>query len=335
MKAVQIERFGIDELAFNEIDRPTPIAGEVLVRMRASSLNYRDLMMVEGTYNSRLKLPLVPFSDGAGEVVEVGEGVSRWKVGDRVCPIFMQGWVDGELDYSKSKSTLGGDLDGCLRQYAAFNEAGLVRIPDHLSFEEAACLPCAGVTAWNALMVSGGLQKGDTVLCQGTGGVSLFALQFAKAAGAEVTITSSSNDKLERAKGLGAHHVINYREREDWDTVALELTNKRGVDHVVEIGGPGTLQRSMRAVKTGGHIAVIGVVAGKGEFTNVPIFMKALKLIGVFVGSRVMFEDMNRFVTDKSIRPVVDSTFEFDQVRDALELMKSGGHFGKILVRIQ
>ena len=335
MKAVQIERFGIDELAFNEIDRPTPMAGEVLVRMRASSLNYRDLMMVEGTYNSRLKLPLVPFSDGAGEVVEVGEGVSRWKVGDRVCPIFMQGWVDGELDYSKSKSTLGGDLDGCLRQYAAFNEAGLVRIPDHLSFEEAACLPCAGVTAWNALMVSGGLQKGDTVLCQGTGGVSLFALQFAKAVGAEVTITSSSNDKLERAKGLGADHVINYREREDWDTVALELTNKRGVDHVVEIGGPGTLQRSMRAVKTGGHIAVIGVVAGKGEFTNVPIFMKALKLIGVFVGSRVMFEDMNRFVTDKSIRPVVDSTFEFDQVRDALELMKSGGHFGKILVRIQ
>ena len=335
MKAVQIERFGIDELAFNEIDRPTPIAGEVLVRMRASSLNYRDLMMVEGTYNSRLKLPLVPFSDGAGEVVEVGEGVSRWKVGDRVCPIFMQGWVDGELDYSKSKSTLGGDLDGCLREYAAFNEAGLVRIPDHLSFEEAACLPCAGVTAWNALMVSGGLQKGDTVLCQGTGGVSLFALQFAKAVGAEVTITSSSNDKLERAKGLGAHHVINYREREDWDTVALELTNKRGVDHVVEIGGPGTLQRSMRAVKTGGHIAVIGVVAGKGEFTNVPIFMKALKLIGVFVGSRVMFEDMNRFVTDKSIRPVVDSTFEFDQVRDALELMKSGGHFGKIIVKIQ
>ena len=335
MKAVQIERFGIDELAFNEIDRPTPMAGEVLVRMRASSLNYRDLMMVEGTYNSRLKLPLVPFSDGAGEVVEVGEGVSRWKVGDRVCPIFMQGWVDGELDYSKSKSTLGGDLDGCLREYAAFNEAGLVRIPDHLSFEEAACLPCAGVTAWNALMVSGGLQKGDTVLCQGTGGVSLFALQFAKAAGAEVTITSSSNDKLERAKGLGAHHVINYREREDWDTVALELTNKRGVDHVVEIGGPGTLQRSMRAVKIGGHIAVIGVVAGKGEFTNVPIFMKALKLIGVFVGSRVMFEDMNRFVTDKSIRPVVDSTFEFDQVRDALELMKSGGHFGKIIVKIQ
>ena len=150
MKAVQIERFGIDELAFNEIDRPTPMAGEVLVRMRASSLNYRDLMMVEGTYNSKLKLPLVPFSDGAGEVVEVGDGVSRWKVGDRVSPIFMQGWVDGELDYSKSKSTLGGDLDGCLREYAAFNEAGLVRIPDHLSFEEAACLPCAGVTAWNA-----------------------------------------------------------------------------------------------------------------------------------------------------------------------------------------
>jgi NADPH:quinone reductase-like Zn-dependent oxidoreductase len=303
--------------------------------MRAASLNYRDLMIVEGTYNPKLRLPLVPFSDGAGEIVEIGERVTRWKVGDRVCPIFMQGWIDGELDYAKSKTTLGGDLDGCLRENAAFNEEGLVKIPDHLSFEEAACLPCAGVTAWNALMVSGGLKKGDTVLCQGTGGVSLLALQFAKAAGAEVLITSSSNEKLEKAKALGADHLISYREREDWDTAALEITDKRGVDHVVEIGGPGTLQRSMRAVRIAGHIAVIGVVAGKGEFTNVPIFMKALRLIGVFVGSRSMFEEMNREISGSGIRPAVDRTFAFDEVRDALRLMKSGGHFGKIVIKIQ
>jgi NADPH:quinone reductase-like Zn-dependent oxidoreductase len=335
MRGYQISKFGIDELSVGETERPVPAANQVLVRLHAASLNYRDLMMVEGSYNPKLRLPLVPFSDGAGEVVVIGTSVTRWKIGDRVCPIFMQGWIDAELDYQKSKTTLGGDLDGCLREYGAFQEDGLVRIPDHLSFEEAACLPCAGVTAWNALMNSGGLKKGDTVLCQGTGGVSLFALQFAKAAGAKVLITSSSNEKLERAKQLGADQLINYREREDWDTVALEMTEKRGVDHVIEIGGPGTLQRSMRAAKMAGRIAVIGVVAGKGEFSNVPIFMKALRLIGVFVGSRAMFEEMNRTIESHGIRPVVDRTFGFDQVREALELMKRGQHFGKLVVKIQ
>jgi len=335
MRAYQITKFGIDELSAGEIETPVPAAGQALVRLHAASLNYRDLMMIEGSYNPKLRLPLVPFSDGAGEVVEVGEDVTRWKTGDRVCPIFMQGWIDGELDYRKSRTTLGGDTDGCLREYVTFHEGGLVRIPEHLSFEEAACLPCAAVTAWNALMDSGGLKKGDTVLCQGTGGVSVFALQFAKAAGAKVLITSSSNEKLERAKQLGADHLINYREREDWDTVVLEMTDKRGVDHVIEIGGPGTLQRSMRAVKIAGHIAVIGVVAGKGEFTNVPIFMKALRMIGVFVGSRSMFEEMNKTIESHGVRPVIDRTFEFDQVREALELMKSGKHFGKLVVKIQ
>jgi NADPH:quinone reductase-like Zn-dependent oxidoreductase len=335
MRAYQINKFGTDELSVSEINRPVPTADQALVRLHAASLNYRDLMMVEGSYNPKLRLPLVPFSDGAGEVVEIGADVTRWKVGDRVCPIFMQGWIDGELDYQKSKTALGGDLDGCLREYGAFHEDGLVKIPEHLSFEEAACLPCAGVTAWNALMNSGGLKKGDTVLCQGTGGVSLFALQLAKAAGAQVLITSSSNEKLERAKQLGADQLINYREREDWDTVALEMTDKRGVDHVIEVGGAGTLQRSMRAVKMAGHIAVIGVVAGKGEFSNVPIFMKALRLIGVFVGSRAMFEEMNRTIENHGIRPVVDRTFGFDQVREAFELMKSGQHFGKVVVKIR
>jgi NADPH:quinone reductase-like Zn-dependent oxidoreductase len=335
VKAYQITQFGIDELSIGEVETPVPMSTEVLVKLRAASLNYRDLMMVEGTYNPKLRLPLVPFSDGAGDVVEVGKDVTRWKTGDRVCPIFMQGWIDGELDHAKSKTTLGGDRDGCLREYGVFNEEGLVAIPERLSFEEAACLPCAGVTAWNALMVSGGLKKGDTVLCQGTGGVSLFALQFAKAAGAKVLLTSSSNEKLEKAVALGADELINYREREDWDSVVLELTEKRGVDHVIEVGGPGTLQRSMRAVKIAGHIAVIGVVAGKGEFNNVPIFMKALRMIGVFVGSRAMFDEMNTEISRSKLKPVIDRTFAFDEVRDALRLMKSGGHFGKLVVNIQ
>jgi len=334
MKAYQITQFGIANLAAADIELPQLGPRDVMLRLRATSLNYRDLMMVEGTYNPKLKLPLVPFSDGAGEVVEIGNEVTRWKVGDRVCPIFMQGWVDGELDYAKSKTTLGGDLDGCLREFAAFNEEGLVRIPDRLSFEEAACLPCAAVTAWNALMVSGRLNKGETVLLQGTGGVSLFALTFAKLAGAKTIITSSSNEKLERARSLGADDVINYRERQDWDSVVLEITDKRGVDHIIEVGGAGTLQRSMRAAKIDGHIAVIGVVAGNGSISNVPIFMKALRLIGVFVGSRKMFEDMNDAITRADVRPVVDRTFPFDQVQSAVEFMKSGAHFGKIVVTI-
>jgi len=332
MKAFQIERFGLEELSKVDLDRPSPAAGEVLVKFHATSLNYRDLMMIEGTYNPRLRLPLVPFSDGAGEVVGVGEGVTSWKVGDRVCPIFMQGWIDGELDYARSKTTLGHDLDGCLRQYGAFSENGLVRIPEHLSFKEAACLPCAGVTAWNALMVSGGLKSGETVLVQGTGGVSLFALQFAKLAGAKVIVTSSSDEKLAKAKELGANDLINYVDREDWDNVVLEMTGKKGVDHVVEVGGAGTLARSMRAVAMSGHIAVIGVVAGKGEFTNVPIFMKALKLIGVLVGSRIMFEEMNSAIERSGMRPVIDRTFSFDEVKEAFRYMKSGSHFGKIVV---
>jgi NADPH:quinone reductase-like Zn-dependent oxidoreductase len=334
MKAYQITKFGIDNLSQVNVDRKPPSAGEVTVRLRAASLNYRDVMMVQGTYNPKLRLPLVPFSDGAGEVAEVGEGVTRWKLGDRVCPIFMQGWIDGELDYDKSKTTLGGDLDGCLREFGTFHEDGLVRIPDHLAFEEAACLPCAGVTAWNALMVSGGLRGGETVLLQGTGGVSTFALQFAKLAGASVFITSSSDEKLERARQIGADEVINYREHPDWDSIVLERTSRRGVDHVVEVGGAGTLQRSMRAVRIAGHIAVIGVVAGRGEFTNVPIFMKALRLIGVFVGSRSMFEEMNAAVENSGMRPVIDKVFDFDEAPAALDHMRSGGHFGKIVVRI-
>jgi NADPH:quinone reductase-like Zn-dependent oxidoreductase len=334
MKAYEIREFGLDKLAMVERETPKPGPGEVLVRMRAASLNHRDLMMIEGTYNPKLKLPLVPFSDGAGEVAAVGDGVTKWAAGDRVCPIFMQGWIDGPIDYQKYKTTLGGDLDGCLREFAVFDQEGLVSIPPHLSFEEASTLPCAGVTAWHAITVSGQVKMGETVLLQGTGGLSIFALQFAKIFGANVIITSSSDGKLERARELGADDVINYKEREDWDSAVLDLTDKAGVDHVIEVGGAGTMQRSMRAAKMGGHIAVIGVVAGKGEFTTVPIFMKSLKLQGIFVGSRQMFEAMNLAIEKSGMTPEVDKVYPFVEVGDAFEYMKGGLHFGKIVVSI-
>jgi NADPH:quinone reductase-like Zn-dependent oxidoreductase len=334
MKAYEIQEFGLDKLTMVERDTPKPGPGEVLVRLRAASINYRDIMMIAGNYNPKLKLPLVPFSDGAGEVAAVGEGVTKWAIGDRVCPIFMQGWIDGPVTYEKSKTTLGGDLDGCLREFAVFNQEGLVAIPAHLSFEEASTLPCAGVTAWHAITVSGQVARDETVLVQGTGGVSMFALQFAKLFEANVIATSSSDGKLERARELGADNVINYKEREDWDTAALELTDKIGVDHVIEVGGPGTLQRSMRAVRMGGHIAVIGVVAGQGEFTTVPIFMKSLKLQGIFVGSRQMFEAMNAEIERSGMTPEVDKVYPFIEVGDALEYVKGGLHFGKVVVSI-
>lgn len=334
MRAYEIQKFGVDELAMVERERPVLQAGEVLVKVHAVSLNYRDLRMVQGTYNPRLKMPIVPFSDGAGEVVEVGEAVTRFKVGDRVCPIFMQGWVDGEVDFAKARTALGGDRDGVLREYAAFSEEGLVLIPEHLSYEEAATLPCAGVTAWHALVDSGNLQPGETVLTLGTGGVSIFAVQFAKAMGAQVMATSSSDEKLSRVTELGADHTINYKTSEDWDNVVKELTEKRGVDHVVEVGGAGTLQRSINSVRMGGHIALIGVVAGGGDFNMMQIFMKTIKLQGIFVGSRQMFEDMNAFISENKIKPVVDKVYSFDEVKDALKYMESAGHFGKIVVRV-
>jgi NADPH:quinone reductase-like Zn-dependent oxidoreductase len=334
MKAYEINRFGIEYLTLTERNTQKPEANQVLVKLHAASLNYRDLMMVKGFYNPKLKMPLVPLSDGAGEVVEIGESVTKWKVGDRVCPIFMQDWIEGEIDFKKARTTLGGDLDGCLREFGAFDENGLVRIPDHLNYEEAATLPCAGVTAFNALSVSGCLKPDDTVLLQGTGGVSIFALQFASVLGCRTIITSSSNEKLMRAKELGADDLINYIEREDWDQAVLDLTEKRGVEHVVEVGGAGTLQKSVNAVKMGGHVAVIGVLSGKGEFNPTVILMKAVKMQGIFVGSRRMFEDMNRLICQHTLKPVVDKIFAFEETQKAFEYMESGSHFGKIVIKI-
>ncbi len=335
MKAYEINEFGIENLTLTERDEPKPQANEVLVKFHAASLNYRDLMMVKGFYNPKLKTPLVPLSDGAGEVISVGEAVTKWKIGDRVCPIFMQGWLDGEIEVSKARTALGGDLDGCLRELGAFDENGLVRIPDFLSFEEAATLPCAAVTAYNALFCSGSLKPDDTVLLQGTGGVSIFALQFASVYGARTIITSSSDEKLNRAKELGADDLINYKEREDWDKAVLNLTSRNGVDYVVEVGGAGTLQRSVNAVKMGGQVAVIGVLAGKGDFNPTAVLMKAVKLQGIFVGSRQMFEQMNLMICNHTLQPVIDKTFAFGEAKDALKYMEGASHFGKIVIKIQ
>ncbi len=334
MRAYEINEFGIENLSITERKMPVAQANEVVVKFHAASLNYRDLLMVNGLYDPNLNTPLVPFSDGAGEVVEVGPEVTKWNIGDRVMPAFMQGWIDGDVDYRKAKTALGGDLDGCLREFGAFQESGLVRIPGQLTYEEAATLPCAAVTAWNALKVSGQISAGDRVLLLGTGGVSIFGLQFAKNMGAETIITSSSDEKLELAATLGAAHTINYKTNPDWEDEVIEITGKRGVDHILEVGGAGTLQKSIKCARVGGHIAVIGILAGKGEFDLISVLMKAVRLQGIFVGSRVMFEDMTELMRNEYIKPVVSKVFEFEDVRDALSYMESGAHFGKIVVRI-
>ena len=335
MKAYEINEFGIDNLTLAEREEPKPQETEVKVKFHAASLNYRDLMMIKGAYNPKLKTPLVPFSDGAGEVVETGEAVTKFKVGDRVTPIFMQGWTGGAIDADKGRTALGGDLDGVLREFGTFDENGLVCIPDHFSFEEAATLPCAAVTAYHALFESGRMRSDDTVLLEGTGGVSIFALQFAAALGTRIFITSSSDEKLERAKDLGATDLINYKQREDWDRAILELTEKRGVDHIVEVGGAETISKALNAVKVGGHIAVIGVLSGAmGGLNPVNVLMKSVRLQGIYVGSRQMFEDMNRMLCQYvHIKPVIDKIFDFGEVKDALKYMESGAHFGKIVVK--
>ena len=245
MRAWQVSAFGIDSLEFVERPTPAPGPGEVLVAVRAVSLNYRDLMVVKGLYNPKMKLPRIPCSDGAGEVVAVGAGVTAWKPGDRVAGIFMQNWLDGPLTPAKARGALGGDIDGMLADYVVLKEQGLVAIPDHLSFQEAATLPCAAVTAWNAL-AAGDIKPGSTVLIQGTGGVSIFALQFARLKGARVLGISSSYEKLERASAMGLDAGLNYRDNPDWDRWALDQTGGEGVDLVVEVGGLGTLARSLR-----------------------------------------------------------------------------------------
>jgi NADPH:quinone reductase-like Zn-dependent oxidoreductase len=303
----------------------------VLVRVRAASLNYRDLLVAKGQYNPKLQFPRVLGSDAAGEVVAVGSGTAGWVLGDRVAGCFMPNWSDGPITDAAAKSTFGSDRDGVISEFVAFDHSGLVRIPHHLSFEEAATLPCAGVTAWNALTAAG-TGPGTTVLLQGTGGVSVFALQFAKALGARALITSGSDEKLARAGALGADAGTNYKTNPDWDKWARQQTGGTGVDVVVEVGGAGTLERSVKAVKLGGHVALIGVLAGAGTFNPTPVLMKAVRVQGVFVGSRAMFEAMNALIAEKQLRPVIDRTFPLADAAAAFRHLESGAHFVKIVL---
>jgi NADPH:quinone reductase-like Zn-dependent oxidoreductase len=334
MKAYQYHQLGLENLVLTDTPEPQPGPREVVVKFHAASLNYRDLLLAWGRYNPNPKLPAVPLSDGAGEVVAIGGEVSRWKLGDRVCPIFMQGWIDGPRDTAKSETSLGGggDYPGVLREFAAFHEEGLVRIPGHLSFEQAATLPCAAVTAWNALVRSGKLKASDTILVLGTGGVSIFALQFAKMHGARVIATSSSDAKLARVRELGADETINYKTTPNWDAEARRLNGGVGVDHVVEVGGAGTLAKSVNAARIEGLISIIGVLASGEGFDPIKILMKGILAQGIMVGSRAMFEEMNRAITANALVPVIDKTFPFEKAREALEYVASGAHFGKIVI---
>jgi len=332
--AVQ-DSFGLENLLPAERPEPRPGPGQVLLQMRAASLNYRDLLTVRGLYNRKQPLPLIPCSDGAGEVTAVGEGVTRVRVGERVCGLFAQGWIAGRPTRAKLRTTLGGPLDGTLAEQMVLSEEGVVPVPAHLTDEEAATLPCAAVTAWNALVTEGGVTAGDTVLLQGTGGVSIFALQFAKLLGARVIVTSSSGEKLARARELGADEGINYKETPEWGARAKELAGGAGVDHVVEVGGAATFNQSLRALRMGGRISLIGNLSGSTAEVNLPaILMQRIRVQGIMVGDRESFEAMNRAIAQASLRPIVDRTFPFAEIPAPFAHMESASHFGKVCVRI-
>jgi NADPH:quinone reductase-like Zn-dependent oxidoreductase len=335
MRAYELRGRGLDQLAVVERPRPEPGPGQVRVRIRATSLNYRDLLVAEGRYGrGDLKYPLVPLSDGAGEVVAVGPGVSRLVPGDRVAGNFFQNWVDGPFRRENAATALGGSIDGVLAEEVIFEEAAAVKFPAALSFEEAATLPCAAVTAWVGLQ-QGGLAAGQSVLAMGTGGVSIFALQLAKAAGARVLLTSSSDEKLERGRRLGADATVNYRTTPDWDRVAREWTGGRGVDQLLEVGGAGTLPLSLRAVREGGHISLVGLLTG--EMADREAARKndrGVRVDSVYVGSVRHFEEMNREIERAALKPVIDRVFPFEEARRAYEYLRSGAHFGKVVIRV-
>lgn len=334
MKLYRIAKAGsIDALELCDEPEPTPSFGQILVRVHACSLNYRDLMVVKGQYGGAKPDRLVPLSDGAGEVVAVGDGVTRFRVGDRVAGCFFDGWTGGALTGALEKTARGGARHGMLAQYVVLSEGGAVLVPPHLSFEEAATLPCAALTAWHALVPFGRVAPGEIVLTQGTGGVSIFAVQFARAMGAKVIATSSTDEKLERVRGLGAAETINYRAHAEWQDEAKRLTGRVGVDLTVEVGGPGTFARSMQATRSGGRIAVIGLLSGPGGTIDpLTILLRRLKVEGVLVGSTEMFEAMNRAIALHGIRPVIDRVFPFADVREAYRHMEAAAHFGKIVI---
>ena len=323
-------------LAMKEVERPEAGRGEVLVRVRAVSLNRRDLLMLNAQYGPGGDAAGgIPLSDGAGEVIEVGPGVTRFEVGDRVAGIFFERWIEGDRSAETIGSARGGGPGGMLSEVIASDEQSLVAIPEHLSYEEAATLPCAGVTAWVGLFKYGGLEAGEHVLLEGTGGVSVFGLQFAAAAGARPIITSSSDEKLERAKELGAVGTANYRTNPDWQREVRELTEGAGVKHVLEVGGRDTLPKALEALAYDGHIAVIGGLSGFAPSVPVGALMNlGARVTGIYVGSRADFEAMNAFITEHRLRPVVDRVFEFEDAPEAFDFMENGDYMGKIVVRL-
>jgi NADPH:quinone reductase-like Zn-dependent oxidoreductase len=314
-------------------DIPEPDAGQVLVKVHAVSLNYRDIIIARNTSRTT---PLIPCSDGAGVVAAIGPGVKRLKVGDRIAGTFFQTWIDGPIRANVHDHALGGAIDGLLSEYALLSAEGAVAVPDELSFDEAATLPCAALTAWNALIESCAIKPGNTVLLLGTGGVSMFALQFAKTVGARALMISSSDDKLERAKQFGADDTLNYRSRSDWGQWALEVTDGSGVDVVVDVGGPGTLEQSLHAARTAGTVTLTGVLTGfDGGISPVPALLKSLRLQGIYVGSRAMFERMLSAIKQSAIHPVIDRTFDLDQAPQALAYMQTAQHVGKVVIRVR
>jgi NADPH:quinone reductase-like Zn-dependent oxidoreductase len=337
MRAYQLPKggAGIDALAVVERPVPKPLYRQVLVKVAACSLNFRDYGIVRGTYRAPVRENLIPLSDGAGEVIEVGSGVTRVKAGDKVAGCFFQRWAGGEPGPNVHGSALGGSIDGMLAEYVVLEEEGVVKIPAHLSLEEGATLPCAAVTAWDAMINHGKLVAGQTVLLQGTGGVSIFGLQLAHAMGIDVIITSSSDEKIARAKALGATGGINYKTTPEWDKAAIALNGGRGVDHVLEVGGANTLALSFGAIRVGGKISIIGGLSGGARELNPGlIFSKRANVQGISVGSTETFEIMNAAIAGNKIRPVIDRVFGFDEVHAAFQHMAAGAHFGKIVIRV-
>jgi len=337
MRAFQLPKAGAGIEALTQVERPDPKPAyrQVVVKLKACSLNFRDLGIVRGSYRMPVRENLIPLSDGAGEAVEIGPGVTRVKVGDRVAANFFQRWVGGEPAADTHASALGGSIDGMLADYALLEEDGVVKIPPHLSFEEGATLPCAAVTVWHAMIEHARLKAGDTVLLQGTGGVSVFGLQFAHAFGIRAIITSSSDDKLKRAEKLGAAFGINYRTTPDWDKAAMEFTGGAGVDHVVEVGGAATLTRSFHAIRVGGKITLIGGLSGGASELNPGlIFSRRANVQGISVGSTQMFAAMNRAIEVNAIKPVIDKVFAFADAQAAYQHLASGAHFGKIVIGV-
>ncbi len=336
MRCVEIvATTGIDGLKLNERSMPKIGPRQVLVRIHAASLNYRDVMILSGNYARGVSLPRIPLSDGAGEIVEVGSEVTRVAVGDRVCGTFFQRWIAGPVFPEIQDTALGGTAEGVLTEYALLEGDGVVRFPDHLSFAEAATLPCAGLTAWHGLVESGGLRAGDTALFLGTGGVSVIGLQLAHAAGARTIITSSSDEKLERAKKLGASDTINYKANPKWAATVREITGGRGVDTVLDVAGGASTQGALEALRHGAHMAIIGGRSGPGgELDRRFILQKGLRVRGINVGSREMFEAMNRAIAVSRLRPVVDRTYELKDSVSAYRDFMTGKHFGKIVITL-